>query len=48
MAPHIVRSRPLEVGIGLVFFAAGALLLRDAYDQRGVPQPWYMRPFSFW
>ena len=45
---HIIRSRRAEVVLGLVLFGAGALLLRDAYDQRGVDTPLILRPFTFW
>jgi|HubBroStandDraft_3_1064219.scaffolds.fasta_scaffold1514155_2 hypothetical protein len=47
-AKHLIRSRRTEVLAGLAFFGLGALLLRDAYDQRGVQTPVFLRPFTFW
>jgi hypothetical protein len=45
---HLIRNRKVEVAAGLGAFLVGALLLHDAYDKRGVPQPVIMRPFTFW
>lgn len=48
MDKHLMRDRRAEVALGVALFVGGALLLRDAYDRRGVDQPWFMRPFTFW
>jgi hypothetical protein len=49
MAPrHVIRSRRAEAVVGLSLFAVAAYLIRDAYDQRGIKQPAWLRPFSFW
>ena len=45
---HIVADRRTEIVLGLLAFAGGALLLRDAYDNRGREVPLWARPFTFW
>jgi hypothetical protein len=47
-AKHYMRNRRAEAMLGFALFGLGALLLRDSYDRRGVDQPAFMRPFSFW
>lgn len=34
--------------VGLGLFVAGAYCLKNAFDDRGVQQPIWLRPFSFW
>ncbi len=45
---HYIGNQRAEVLAGLGFFLLGAVLLRDAYDRRGIDQPRLLRPFSFW
>lgn len=46
--PRLFRDRKVEIGLGVAAFIAGSLLIRDAYDGRGVDLPWFARPFSWW
>lgn len=39
----LVRDRQLALYGGLALTLAGALLLRDAWENRGVDRPWLMR-----
>ena len=48
MGKHLIRSRRAEVIAGWALFIGGALLLRDAYDNRGQEVPLFARPFTFW
>lgn len=43
-----MRNRRAEIILGVVGFVGGALLLRDAYDNRGIDAPWWSRPFTWW
>lgn len=45
---HLIENRGAEIALGLVLFAGGALLLRDAYEGRGREVPVFARPFTFW
>lgn len=45
---HYIADRRLEIAAGLALFAAGGLLLRDAFEGRAQPQPWWLRPVSWW
>jgi hypothetical protein len=38
-----VRDRQLALYAGLAFTLAGALLLRDAFEDRGQSRPWAMK-----
>lgn len=44
----LLRSRRLEITLGIAMFVGGSMLIRDAYEGRQQPQPWYWRPFSWW
>jgi len=44
----LLRSRKAEIGLGIAAFVCGSLLIRDAYDGRGIELPWFARPFSWW
>jgi hypothetical protein len=33
--------------LGFAAFLGGALLIRDAYEGRGIDQPFFLRPFTF-
>lgn len=48
MSRHIIADRKTEIILGIAAFLGGALLLRDAYDNRGRPVPPWARPFTFW
>jgi hypothetical protein len=48
MRRHVIADRHVELAVGLAVFLAGAYLLHDAVDRRGLAQPRWMRPFSFW
>lgn len=39
----LVRDRQVALYGGLALTLAGALLLRDAWEHRGVDRPWVMR-----
>lgn len=43
-----IQNRHAEIAAGLAAFLAGSLLIRDAYDGRGIQLPWPFRPFSWW
>lgn len=43
MTRPLVRDRQLALYAGLALTAAGALLLRDAWENRGQQRPWAMR-----
>lgn len=45
---HIIADRRLELILGAAGFIAGGLLIRDAYEGRGIEQPRILRPFSWW
>ena len=45
---HLIANRQAELLAGFAAFALGALLIRDAYDGRGIDQPAWLRPLSFW
>jgi len=45
---HLIANRKLELAIGIAGFVASSLLIRDAYEGRGVEMPWPLRPFSWW
>lgn len=45
---HLIPDRRLELAAGAAAFLLGAVLIRDAYDGRGIDQPFWLRPFSFW
>jgi len=45
---HLIANRRTEACLGLAAFAAGAVLLWDAYDRRGLSTPRWARPFTFW
>ncbi len=45
---HLIRHRGAELAAGFAAFAVGAVLLRDAYEGRGVDTPRILRPFFFW
>jgi hypothetical protein len=45
---HLIADRRTEILLGFGLFIGGAVLLRDAYDRRGIEQPVWMRPFSWW
>ena len=44
----LLRNRKTEAALGAAMFVAGSLLIRDAYEGRGQPLPWFARPFSWW
>lgn len=37
---NLIKDRKVEILVGLVFFAIGALLIYDAFDRRGKKVPW--------
>jgi len=37
---HFIRNRKVEIGVGIVLFLVGALMIWDAYDGRGKKVPW--------
>lgn len=45
---HYIANPHVETAAGLAAFLAGWLLLHDAYDRRGRPQPRILRPFTWW
>lgn len=45
---HLIADRRLELAVGIAAFIGGSLLIRDAYEGRGVDMPWLLRPFSWW
>lgn len=48
MGKHLIRSRRAEQIAGWGLFILGAVLLHDAYDNRGAEVPLFARPFTFW
>jgi hypothetical protein len=48
MTRHAIADRNAELVLGVALVAAGAWLLHDACERRGVAQPLWLRPFSFW
>jgi hypothetical protein len=48
VAKHLIASQRTEKAAGIGLFILGAVLLRDAYDNRGQDVPWWARPFTFW
>jgi|GEM_PF-3158381 len=46
--PHLIANRRLELAVGIGGFILSSLLIRDAYEGRGVSQPRILRPFSWW
>jgi hypothetical protein len=44
----LIKNWKVAVVGGLVLFAAGAILLHDAYEGRGRKPPGILRPFTFW
>lgn len=45
--PAIFRSHRFEALCGGLLMLGGALLIRDAYEVRGNPEPRFLRPFTF-
>lgn len=45
---HYVADRKIEVVLGVTAFVVGSMLIKDAYENRGIPLPRLMRPFSWW
>lgn len=45
---HIIADRRVETAAGIGLFILAGLLLRDAYEGRGRPQPIWLRPFASW
>lgn len=45
---HLIANRRLELALGIAGFIASSLLIRDAYEGRGIDQPRLLRPFSWW
>jgi hypothetical protein len=37
---HLMKNRKSEILLGLILFLVGALLLFDAFDNRGKKVPW--------
>jgi hypothetical protein len=48
VAGHLIASRRLEIAAGVGAFVLGAILLHDAFEKRGQPQPLLLRPFTWW
>ena len=45
--PGIFRNHRVEALAGGLLMLAGGLLLKDAYEGRGIEQPRFLRPFTF-
>lgn len=45
---HLIGNRNIELVLGIGGFILSSLLIRDAYEGRGVEQPKILRPFSWW
>lgn len=45
---HLIQNRRLEIGIGILFFLIGAILVYDAYDARGKKVPWPASMLAPW
>lgn len=45
---HFLKDRKLELFLGFGFFIVGALLLWDAYDNRGVKMKWPLGAIAPW
>ena len=45
---HLIANRHLELAVGRAGFVLSSLLIRDAYEGRGIDQPKILRPFSWW
>lgn len=45
---HLIADRRLELALGIAGFVLSSLLIRDAYEGRGIDQPRILRPFSWW
>lgn len=39
----VVADRRTALLLGVVLISAGSLLLFDAYENRGLPRPWFTR-----
>jgi len=48
VSKHLVQNRRAEIVLGVAAFVGGSLLIRDAYDKRGLDVPWWARPFTWW
>lgn len=44
----LVADQQVAIGLGLVAFAAGWVLLYDAWEGRGQRTPRPLRPFTWW
>lgn len=45
MRRPLIRNQQTAVVVGLALFVAGAFVLHDAYDGRGLRPPLALRPF---
>lgn len=45
---HIIADRRAEIAAGIGAMVVGAVLLNDAFEKRARPQPWWLRPLSWW
>lgn len=46
--PRLFANRKVEIALGAAAFVGGSLLIRDAFDNRGLAVPWWARPFTWW
>jgi len=45
---HFIKSRPVEITLGVILFMIGALLIWDAFDGRGKQLPWPLGAIAPW
>lgn len=45
---HFINNRPVEIGLGIILFLIGALLVFDAFDGRGKKLPWPLGAIAPW